>query len=146
MKVYALLPLDKAGAALYLGRHLGMLQPKETLSAATLTLTGSDPGMLKKMDPPALVLTQTDPIDAGSRTIEDVTFLEGRRLLARANTLGKLSDPVLSDAVRIFIGSFVRVCFLGQDNRSIKGEVAKVRMSAYSRKQSLVTIRPCVRL
>jgi hypothetical protein len=28
-----------------------------------LTLTGSDPGMLKKMDPPALVLTQTDPID-----------------------------------------------------------------------------------
>ena len=28
-----------------------------------LTLAGSDPGMLKKMDPPALVLTQTDPID-----------------------------------------------------------------------------------
>ena len=30
---------------------------------APLTLTGSDPGMLKKMDPPALVLTQTDSID-----------------------------------------------------------------------------------
>ncbi|WP_220271982.1 H-NS family nucleoid-associated regulatory protein [Crenobacter cavernae] len=34
MKVYALQPLDKAGAELYLGSHLGMPQPKETLSAA----------------------------------------------------------------------------------------------------------------
>lgn len=34
LKVYALLPLDKAGAALYLGSHIGMPQPKETLSAA----------------------------------------------------------------------------------------------------------------
>ncbi|WP_426177395.1 H-NS family nucleoid-associated regulatory protein [Massilia sp. TWR1-2-2] len=34
LKVYALLPLDKAAAALYLGEHLGMSQPKQTLSAA----------------------------------------------------------------------------------------------------------------
>jgi hypothetical protein len=36
MKVYALLPMDRAGAALYLSRHLGMSQTKETLSAARL--------------------------------------------------------------------------------------------------------------
>ena len=34
LKVYALLPLDNAGAALYLGSHLGAPQPKKTLSAA----------------------------------------------------------------------------------------------------------------
>ncbi|WP_139191967.1 hypothetical protein [Thiocapsa roseopersicina] len=34
VKVYALLPLDKAGAALYLGSHRGMHQPKQTLIAA----------------------------------------------------------------------------------------------------------------
>jgi hypothetical protein len=34
LKVYRLLPLDKAGAALYLRRHLGISQPEQTLSAA----------------------------------------------------------------------------------------------------------------
>ena len=34
LKVFALLPLDHAGAALYLGGHLGMAHAKETLSSA----------------------------------------------------------------------------------------------------------------
>lgn len=35
LKVYALLPLDKLGAVLYLGSHLGVSEPKQTLSAAS---------------------------------------------------------------------------------------------------------------
>ncbi|AUB79905.1 hypothetical protein [Candidatus Thiodictyon syntrophicum] len=67
LKVYALLPLDKAGAAHYLGSHLGIPQPKETLSAARqygLGRLAEGPGgldMLAYIDPvqnPPQYLTQ----------------------------------------------------------------------------------------
>ena len=58
MKVYALLPLDKAGAAQYLGNHLGMPQPKATLSAARqygLSRLAEGPGGLD-------ILAYIDPV------------------------------------------------------------------------------------
>ena len=67
LKLYALLPLDKAGAALYLGSHLGMPQPKQTLSTAWqygLGRLAEGPGgldILAYIDPvrnPPLYLTQ----------------------------------------------------------------------------------------
>ena len=67
LKVYALLPLDKAGAAHCLGSHLGIPQPKETLSAARqygLGRLAEGPGgldMLAYIDPvqnPPQYLTQ----------------------------------------------------------------------------------------
>lgn len=67
LKLYALLPLDKAGAALYLGSHLGMPQPKQILSTAWqygLGRLAEGPGgldILAYIDPvrnPPLYLTQ----------------------------------------------------------------------------------------
>lgn len=119
IKVYALLPLDMAGAALYLGSHLDMPQPKEALSAAKqygLGRLAEGPGgldILAFIDParnPPQYLTQvfermveavqqqqrTDPRErrVGSPPVESLG--EAIERLASASTVCQLPNIELS--------------------------------------------------